>query len=98
PIQLAVDFLLNTLAILTAVTAYSTHPELLNLFLLTPAVVIYLTTLRNAKKGPAKPPVVKKKNDNDEDKTVKPEHLVMPKKAFLTVYRGSMMVITCVAI
>ncbi|KAJ6098438.1 hypothetical protein N7499_002812 [Penicillium canescens] len=56
PAALVTDFLLNVLAILFATTAYSSAPLLLNVFLVSPAVLLLLTRpgLRTPQK--AKPP------------------------------------------
>jgi len=61
---------------------------LLNMLVLSPAVLIYFTK-------PKPPKIARPKNAaRDSEKGRDP----LPKKAFLTVYRGSMMVITCAAI
>lgn len=94
PAALLTDFLLNVLAILFATTAYSSAPVLLNILLITPAVLLLLTQspLRPTQK--AKPP--RKQNGNDE--TSKEDILSLPIHPFLTTYRSAMMIVTCVAI
>lgn len=87
------DFLLNVLAILFATTAYSSAPVLLNILLITPAALLFLTQppLRPTQK--AKPP--RKQNVNDETSK---DVLSLPIHPFLTTYRSAMMIVTCVAI
>lgn len=94
PIQLVADFLLNAVAILLSTTLYSKFPLLLNLLILFPAILLCvgITPAHQKAKRLAKP----KHDVSAVIKTV-PEPL-LPKKAFVTVYRGSMMVITCAAI
>ncbi len=72
------DFGLNCLALLSAITIYSSHPWLLNVLLLVPAFVIYLRPCRPL----------------DQARTA----AVSKKQPFITVYRSSMMIITCLAI
>lgn len=94
PAALLTDFILNVLAILFATTAYSSAPLLLNILLISPAVLLYLTQspLRPAQK--AKPP--RKKNAKDE--ASREEAHSLPIHPFLTTYRSAMMIVTCVAI
>lgn len=94
PAALLTDFLLNVLAILFATTAYSSAPLLLNILLITPAVILFLTQspLRPAQK--AKPP--RKQTAKDEASQENEESL--PIHPFLTTYRAAMMIVTCVAI
>jgi phosphatidylinositol glycan class W len=79
------DFLLNCGAILLATTLYAHQPLLLNILVLSPAILIYFTS-------PPPTKVAKPKNASKESQDP------IPKKAFITVYRGTMMVITCIAI
>ncbi|OCK85563.1 GPI-anchored wall transfer protein 1 [Lepidopterella palustris CBS 459.81] len=86
-----IDFLLNCAAILFATTIYSSAPLLLNLLLLLPALSIYLTSRsmpKQAKLRPLKHSETASKGSPDP----------LPAKPFVTHYRGSMMVVTCVAI
>ncbi|KAJ5535883.1 hypothetical protein N7513_009069 [Penicillium frequentans] len=94
PAALLTDFLLNVLAILFATTAYSSAPLLLNIFLITPAVLLYLTQPPVRSPQKAKPP--RKQNDNKVSAQDETESL--PVHPFLTTYRASMMIVTCVAI
>jgi len=89
---LAVDFLLNVGAILLAITLYSSNPIILNTLLLAPAILVYSLPPHKSRIKKAKPPasnVIAKSTDKLDD---------LPMKPFLTMYRGSMMVITCIAI
>jgi phosphatidylinositol glycan class W len=92
PIAFAVDFQLNVGAILLATTLYANTPLLLNALLLAPLAILYvLPQVPQPKKS--KPPLPKQ--------PIKPESikaLSLPKKSFLTTYRGAMLVITCLAI
>ncbi|KAA8907529.1 GWT1-domain-containing protein [Sphaerosporella brunnea] len=88
PVQLILDFILNCGAILLATTIYAYQPLLLNILVLSPAVLIYLTSSPPPKVS--KPKNVGKESEKSQDP--------LPKKAFITVYRGTMMVITCIAI
>lgn len=67
-------------------------PLLLNIFLISPAVLLFLT-----KPGPrpqkAKPPKKQTKNDQPKDKDD-----TLPIHPFLTTYRAAMMIVTCIAI
>ncbi|TGZ85529.1 GPI-anchored wall transfer protein 1 [Ascodesmis nigricans] len=87
----ALDTFINCGALLLAVTVYSDQPVLLNLLFASPAVLICLLNPLSSKK------LSKPKNASH----VRSETTLMselPKKSFLTVYRGTMMVITCIAI
>ncbi|CAI6266724.1 unnamed protein product [Periconia digitata] len=85
-----VDVLLHCCVPLLATTVYSSSPWLLNLLLLLPAALLYLSSEpAHAKATPQKPP---KKVGQDQE--LDP----LPVKPFITHYRGAMMVITCVAI
>ena len=88
------DFLLNVLAILFATTAYASAPVLLNILLITPAVLLFLTHTRPRSSQKAKPP--RKQGTKNESPQTQAEAL--PIHPFLTTYRAAMMVITCVAI
>jgi phosphatidylinositol glycan class W len=88
-LQFIADFLLSAVAILFSITLYSPFPLLLNLLIISPAILLFISNPRRSKR-PAKPRQgVLKGTKSAPD---------FPKKAFLTVYRGSMMVITCIAI
>lgn len=80
------DFLLNVGAILLAITVYADTPLLLNALLLAPVAIIYAIPTTPKK---AKPPPKRTQNVPTNP---------LPKKPFLTTYRGAMMAITCLAI
>ncbi|KAH6990878.1 GWT1-domain-containing protein [Ilyonectria sp. MPI-CAGE-AT-0026] len=89
----AVDFLLNVGAILLSTTLYASSPLLLILLLIAPAVLI-LTLPPNSigrKKKPKVPRTARARSGsgNQDGLSTKP---------FLTTYRGSMMIVTCIAI
>lgn len=90
------DFLLNVVAILFATTLYSSNTILLNILLVSPAILLYMLpiALGNQKKI-GKPPAVKKRNGKPEDQE-KADSL--PIRPFITAYRGGMLIITCLAI
>lgn len=90
-----VDFLLNCCAILFATTVYASNPILLNILLLTPAVflcLVYPPKKHGASKK-AKPRAATQSNGPIRQNTNP-----FPKKPFLTVYRGCLLVVTCMAI
>lgn len=89
PLAFLTDFLLNVGAILTASTIYSSSPTALNLLLVLPAVGLYLVppTSRTRQKRPVHPPPADGRKEQE-----------LPERPFVTHYRGSMMVVTCVAI
>lgn len=89
PLAFAVDFLLNVGAILLATTLYAKTPILLNILLITPAALVYLLPKQGSTKKSKLPP-------SKQTKVVEPNPL--PKKQFLTTYRGAMLVVTCLAI
>ncbi|PWW71623.1 GPI-anchored wall transfer protein 1 [Tuber magnatum] len=90
PLQFIADFLLSAAAPLFSTTLYSSFPLLLNLLIVSPAILLRLGQPRNTKR-PAKP----KPQDVEKEASSAPE---FSKKPFITVYRGSMMTITCCAI
>jgi phosphatidylinositol glycan class W len=92
PIAFVVDFQLNVGSILLATTLYANSPLVLNLLLLAPVALIYVLPQtpqpKKSKPPPPKQPL----------KPGSPKALPLPKKSFLTTYRGAMLVITCLAI
>ncbi|KAJ5919452.1 hypothetical protein N7454_009287 [Penicillium verhagenii] len=94
PVALLTDFILNVLAILFATTAYSSAPLLLNIFLITPAVLLFLTQPPVRAPQKAKPP----RKQNDSKVQAQDEAESLPVHPFLTTYRSSMMIVTCIAI
>ena len=88
-----VDFLLNVVAILLATTLYSDAPSLLNVVLVTPAVILYI--FQRARTLQRRAVIVNGERGNGSA----PEKLdPLPVRPFITAYRGSMMIITCIAI
>ncbi|KAL8840180.1 MAG: hypothetical protein Q9176_004028 [Flavoplaca citrina] len=91
------DFLLNVGAILAATTIYSSAPTALNTLLILPAIALYLlphgSRTRSKKSSP---PVVT--NGVPEKRQGQASLDPLPERPFITHYRGSMMVVTCVAI
>ena len=84
------DFLLNVGAILLATTLYSSNSILLNVLLISPAISLYaFPPVSTRLKIPLKP----------DNKGMGQDELdPLPVRPFITAYRGSMMVITCIAI
>lgn len=92
-LALAVDFLLNVGCILLATTLYSSRPLYLVMALIAPASLLYTTRPPSPRtKKVTKPPATKPSGKKEE--ALDP----LPKKPFVTTYRGCMMVVTCVAI
>ncbi|KAL8995394.1 MAG: hypothetical protein Q9169_004871 [Polycauliona sp. 2 TL-2023] len=97
PTAFTTDFLLNVGAILAATTIYSFAPATLNTLLILPAVALYILprSSRPRSKLPL-PPVVAHGKPDDGGRQESLSSL--PERPFITHYRGSMMVVTCVAI
>lgn len=89
------DFLLNVCAILFAITAYSSAPALLNTLLLLPSIVILLLPASKNTVHASRSP---KPATGVSTTAVTPSLSSIPTRPFLTSYRGSMMIITCLAI
>ncbi|KAI9677173.1 MAG: Glucosaminyl phosphatidylinositol (GlcN-PI) nositol acylation protein [Trizodia sp. TS-e1964] len=109
PAAFVVDVLLNCGAILLATTLYADRPLLLNALLLAPALILYALPPPKRAKRKRLPPSAAAAAAVEASKTPQDEASAspatggdvmepLPKKAFLTSYRGCMMVITCVAI
>ncbi|KAL4934377.1 putative GPI anchor biosynthesis protein Gwt1 [Aspergillus undulatus] len=90
PAALITDFLVNVLAILFATTFYSSAPWLLNILLISPAVLILLNSRPRRTTTKAKPPQTAAPQDGSDAS--------LPIHPFLTIYRAAMMIITCIAI
>lgn len=97
PTALATDFLLNAGAILAATTIYSSTPIALNLLLILPAVSLFILppTSRVRQRKPSQSVVA---NGSPEAKGGQGSLPTIPERPFITHWRGSMMVVTCVAI
>jgi glucosaminylphosphatidylinositol acyltransferase len=91
------DMALNTICLLFSITTYSSHSILLNVLLITPAVLLYFQppTRRTATKVEK---IQKEKGVSASYKPPQKAVLESSHKPFVTVYRGGMMVITCLAI
>ncbi|KAK2799259.1 Glucosaminyl phosphatidylinositol (GlcN-PI) nositol acylation protein [Emmonsiellopsis sp. PD_5] len=97
---LVADFLLNVVAILFATTLYSSTPLLLNILLISPAILILLGPKRQTVQK-AKPPPERLNPQDDAGKSAKKSSNALdpiPLRPFLTTYRGAMMIVTCMAI
>lgn len=88
-----VDYMINVGAILLAFTLYAGTPLLLNALLIAPAIFVYAlpTNLGARRKKPKLPPTA-------QSKASTPPLDVLSTKPFLTSFRGSMMITTCLAI
>jgi glucosaminylphosphatidylinositol acyltransferase len=96
-VALLTDLLLNVGAILFAITAYSSAPLLLDILLISPAILLLLLPVT---KDGKKPP---KHASSAGQNGAKPGLLAerdgtLPLRPFLTFYRGAMMIVTCLAI
>ncbi|KAI1077333.1 GPI-anchored wall transfer protein 1 [Whalleya microplaca] len=93
PLSFIVDFLLNTVAILLATTLYSSTPLILCGLILVPAIFVYALPPNpiTSRKKPRLPPNARAQKSSS---TLS----VLSTKPFLTTYRGSMLVTTCLAI
>ncbi|KAI0007602.1 GPI-anchored wall transfer protein 1 [Xylariaceae sp. FL0662B] len=90
-----VDFLLNVVAPLLAITLYSDTPLLLCGLILVPAIFVCALPPNPAtsRKKPKLPP-----NAHPQKQKSAGALAVLSPKPFLTTYRGSMLVLTCLAI
>lgn len=89
------DFLLNVAAFLVATTLYSSNTVLLNAMLISPAVVFYFVSSPSSHRRKSRHPApTQKSSTNAEDNKLDP----LPVRPFITAYRGTMMISTCVAI
>lgn len=94
---LITDFLLNVGAIFFAITAYSSAPLLLDVLLISPAIIVLLLP---APKDVRKRPKHSPSSGQNVATTGRPAAAdnALPLRPFLTFYRGAMMVVTCLAI
>lgn len=89
------DLLLNVGGILLALTMYSSNAILLNTLLVSPAVLLcVLPSTTNYRKRASKPLA----NKPAESTGAKEELDPLPIRPFITIYRGGMIVVTCLAI
>lgn len=98
PVSLLVDFLLNVGAPLLSITLWSSTPLLLAGLLISPAVLVYALPQSTHKKKPKLPPTVKVNNGASKAEKDGAGMSALSLKPFLTHYRGSMLVLTCLAI
>ncbi|KAI8624766.1 GPI-anchored wall transfer protein 1 [Xylariaceae sp. FL1651] len=94
PLNLLVDFVLNTLAPLLAITLYSSTPLLLCGLFLVPAIFVYALPPSPvaSRKKPKLPPSAQAQRRSSGALSI------LSTKPFLTTYRGSLLVLTCLAI
>ncbi|KAI0839313.1 GPI-anchored wall transfer protein 1 [Hypoxylon sp. FL0890] len=93
PPSFLVDFLLNVVAPLLALTLYANTPLLLCGLFIVPAIFVYALprNLPVSRKKPKLPPSAQSQKPSGALS-------VLSTKPFLTTYRGSMLVLTCLAI
>jgi phosphatidylinositol glycan class W len=89
-----VDFLLNVIAILLAITLYSGASLLLSVLLFTPVCLLLLTPKTRLKRNPLPSKLQQEKHQYDEGERLNP----LPIRPFVTMYRGCMLIVTCLAI
>lgn len=98
-----VDVALNWLSMLLSITIYSNQHLLLNVLVLSPAVLIWLTNKKNdAFISRASEQIsadeIFSASDRKPDQSSSLLKSYLPRHSFLTVYRGQMMIVTCLAI
>ena len=102
PDAFVLDFLLNCTAVLLATTLYSSTPVLLSGLLLGPAVLLCVSVRPSRQQRRA----ARQPSGRDEgspragmaDLDPKGSFPQLPRRQFVTTYRGCMLVITCIAI
>ena len=80
------DVAINSLLLLFSLTLYSSQSVLLNILILSPAILLYFQNPPSATKF-----------DGSQTKTTEAQKSISH-KPFVTAYRGGMMIITCLAI
>ncbi len=91
---LLLDFIINWGSLLLAITFYSSEPALLLSLILVPAIAYTIVFKK-------KPIISSGRQSLKHDQDNKEQLLIsgyLPKKGFVTAYRGAMMIITCLAI
>ncbi|MCJ1355327.1 MAG: Glucosaminyl phosphatidylinositol (GlcN-PI) nositol acylation protein [Icmadophila ericetorum] len=97
PAAFATDFLLNVGGILMAITLYSGNLYLLHALIISPALILYfLPSAPSESKKPVKP--LKSAITGNSSKTEDEKLPLFPTRPFVTSYRGTMMIVTCLAI
>ena len=94
PLSFVVDFLLNVVSPLLSITLYADTPLLLCGFILAPAIFVYAFPPKSpaSRKKPKLPPSAQSSQNASGPLSL------LSTKPFLTTYRGTMMVMTCLAI
>lgn len=95
PLSFLVDFSLNVLAALLSMTLYSNKPLLLCGLCVAPAIFVYALPPNPAiakRKKPKRPPGAQAQTKSSSALAT------LPAKPFLTTYRGSLLMLTCLAI
>lgn len=95
-----VDYLLNVGAILLAITLYADSPVLLIILLLAPTLLVYALppNASSRRKKPIRPPTAQTTSKNKATGSAAASGRDPATKPFLTYFRGSILVITCLAI
>lgn len=88
------DFLLHVVALLLATTLYSSVPIILNVLLILPALSLFILPQAPAAHKKTSKPASK----NGRPPAAKDPLDPLPTRPFVTVWRGGMLVITCLAI
>ena len=90
------DLLLNVGSILLAITLYSSSPILLDILLVAPAVLLFISPSGRLRR---KKPLNLASKDIARSSMKSQDSLdPLPVRPFITAYRGSMIIITCLAI
>ena len=90
------DYLLNVVAILFSTTLYSSNPIILNILLVSPALLLYvLPPASTHQKRQIRPSSTVKANVSVEGLD---RHGDPPVRPFISAYRGGMMIVTCTSI
>ncbi|SCU83132.1 LADA_0C09736g1_1 [Lachancea dasiensis] len=88
-----VDFFFNWCGILLALTTYANNPGALNVLLLGPCLAIWILMKKSSRASMTKFEPRETRHSRQDD-----SNTTLVKRPFITVYRGSMMVITVLAI
>ncbi|KAI1809576.1 GWT1-domain-containing protein [Poronia punctata] len=94
PLSFLADLLLNVLGPLLSITLYANNPLLLCGLFLAPAILVYALppSHGSTKRKPRLPPTVQAQNKPAGGANT------LSMKPYLTMYRGSLMILTCLAI
>lgn len=91
--KLAIDFVLNWLALLLSVTTYASHVTSLQILVALPGIGLLISNWLNLVKSNSSIGHRKKSKQSVSESTVN-----LPRRPFLTLYRANMMILTCAAI